>query len=240
MKIALTGFVCVLVLGSGLARAQEGAGATFDPASNQVASVPQAVEPTTPAPVQMPPAPPLQPPPPPVEETEQGGQEASAPAPAPQPQEQATAGQWVNTSQYGWLWRPYGTQYTYEGSGDNEAQPYSYAYYPNYGWTWLVAPWVWGWGGYPYFGVGGPLQFAWYRGLYQAGYGWGGYRGGYARAYASGYRGGRYAAGAYGGLWRCVCWWQSRRLPGRRARHTPGQRLRGHVRRRQPRWLHRR
>ena len=184
MKTKMIGFVVLLLLESGLALAQEEATAPNDPAMNQAASTPQAVVPTGPAPIQMPPPPPAQPPPPPVQQVEQQPQQAAAASPSPLP-EQVAAGQWVYTNQYGWIWMPYGTQYTYEGAGDNEAQPYSYAYYPAYGWTWLAAPWVWGWGAYPYFSVGGPWHFAWYRGLYHAGYGWGGYRGGYARAYAN-------------------------------------------------------
>jgi hypothetical protein len=96
----------------------------------------------------------------------------------PAPAAQAPAdGQWVYTSEYGWIWMPYGNQYTYEGTA-NDAYPYSYVYYPSYGWMWLSAPWVWGWGAYPYFGARGPARFGWYSGLYRAGYGWGGYRGG--------------------------------------------------------------
>ncbi len=56
---------------------------------------------------------------------------------------------------------PYASGYTYvppEGYG----APYAYVYYPAFGWTWLVAPWVWGWGPWPYFGVYGPWRFAWY------------------------------------------------------------------------------
>jgi hypothetical protein len=201
----LTGLVCFLVTGSGVARAQQEGAAMTAPALNQELPTPQAVQPTTPVPVQMPPAPPAEPPPPPVENTQPPAQQVTAPVSAPQPQQQIAGGQWVYTSQYGWIWMPYGTQYTYEGAGDNQAQPYSYVYYPTYGWTWLVAPWVWGWGSYPYFGIGGSWRFAWYRGLYEAGYGWGGYRGGFARAYANGYRGGNfraytngYGAGGYG------------------------------------------
>ncbi|MGD0044969.1 MAG: hypothetical protein ABSE84_31985, partial [Isosphaeraceae bacterium] len=39
----------------------------------------------------------------------------------------------VYTSEYGWIWMPYGNQYTYEGTA-NDAYPYSYVYYPSYGW----------------------------------------------------------------------------------------------------------
>jgi hypothetical protein len=198
MKTALMGLVGFLMLGSGIARAQEGAAMTYS-ASGQLATAPQAVAPTVPGPVEVPPAPPAQPPPPPIEATQQQAPQVAVAAPVPQSQGQVAAGQWVYTTQYGWLWMPYGTQYTYEGTGSYDAQPYSYVYYPTLGWSWLVAPWVWGWGGYPYFGVVGAWHFPWYRGLYQAGYGWGGYRGGYARAYANGYRGMSYAAGSYRG-----------------------------------------
>ena len=165
---------------------------------------PLSVQPSGSAPMQMPPPPPAQPPALPVEQEQV--QQMPAPVPAqPLAQQQDAAGQWVYTPQYGWLWMPYGTQYTYEGAGDNQSQPYSYVYYPTYGWTWLAAPWVWGWGAYPYFGVAGPWNFGWYRGLYHAGYGWGGYRGGFARAYANGYRGGYVSGGGhaiYGGASR--------------------------------------
>jgi len=77
----------------------------------------------------------------------------------------------VYTSEYGWIWMPYGGQYTYEGTA-SDASPYSYVYYPSYGWMWLAAPWIWGWGAYPYFGPRGPGGFGWYAGLYRAGYGW--------------------------------------------------------------------
>jgi hypothetical protein len=99
---------------------------------------------------------------------------AEAPSPAPDqspppaaapPQttapRSAPPGQWVYTQQYGWVWMPYGDAYTYAPpSGDGE--PYMYVYYPVVGWTWVVAPWVWGIGPWPFFGVRGPVLFAWY------------------------------------------------------------------------------
>ncbi len=97
-----------------------------------------------------------------------------APVRAPAP---ARDGQWVYTSQYGWLFMPYGSQYTSEGS-TRDVYPKAYVYKPSQGWTWLAAPWVWGWGAYPYFGPAGPRNYAWYRGLMSAGYSWGTYRGG--------------------------------------------------------------
>ena len=89
---------------------------------------------------------------------------AVAPAPA--------SGQWVYTSQYGWVWMPYGAGYTYLPAG---AYPDMYVYFPVYGWRWVVAPWVWGIGPRPYFGVYGWARFGWYG----HGFGrWYGYRGG--------------------------------------------------------------
>jgi hypothetical protein len=89
---------------------------------------------------------------------------AVAPAPA--------GGQWVYTSQYGWVWMPYGSAYTYVPAG---AYPDMYVYYPSYGWRWVVAPWVWGIGPRPYFGLYGWARYGWYG----HGFGrWYGYRGG--------------------------------------------------------------
>src|SRR3569623_1954296 len=198
-------------LGAGLAHAQD-MGAATEPE-------PQAVTPPSAPPADLPPAPPQPPPAPPVQQ--QGRQDAQqappapgappppaqkqmAPAPqvqvqiAPQPAQPASNGQWVYTEQYGWVWMPYGNQYTYEGTAYG-SEPYSYVYYPSYGWMWLASPWVWGWAAYPYFGVVGPWHYGWYRGLRGAGYHWGTYRGGYnayrARGWGGGYAGGR----AFGG-----------------------------------------
>ncbi len=76
-------------------------------------------------------------------------------------------GQWVYTAQYGWVWMPYASAYTYVPP-DGYGEPYMYVYHPYYGWNWLGAPWVWGWGPWPVFGVAGPGFYAWY--------GWGGWR----------------------------------------------------------------
>jgi len=73
-----------------------------------------------------PPAPPQQPPAPPVQTQTQA---------QPQPQMQqpegavqpGAGGQWVYTEQYGWIWMPYGNQYTYEGTA-YDTTPYSYVY----------------------------------------------------------------------------------------------------------------
>ncbi len=85
------------------------------------------------------------------------------PAPPAQPQAQPSLppGQWVYTQQYGWIWMPYSDDYTYSPPG-GYGEPYVYGYYPAYGWMWLAAPWVWGFGPWPFFGVFGPVRFAWY------------------------------------------------------------------------------
>ena len=70
------------------------------------------------------------------------------------------AGQWVYTSQYGWVWMPYGTSYTYLPS--NGGTPNMYVYYPAVGWSWVIAPWVWGWGAMPWFGYAGWGGYPWY------------------------------------------------------------------------------
>lgn len=84
-------------------------------------------------------------------------------------------GQWVYTSQYGWVWMPYGDKFTHvppDGSPPN-----MYVYYPEIGWSWVVAPWLWGWGVEPYFGHLGSRYYAWYGlGLGR----WHGFSGAYA------------------------------------------------------------
>ena len=189
MRIKLAVSICSLILKLGVAQAQE-----MSPVDNSTSqAAPQSVQPSTPEPDMQPPAPPQQPPAPPVQSQGQAQPQMQQPAGGVAA---AGGGQWVYTSEYGWIWMPYGNQYTYEGTA-NDAYPYSYVYYPSYGWMWLGAPWVWGWGAYPYFGPRGPLGFGWYAGLYRAGYGWGGYRGG---GYSGGGRvgsGGYRAAGSY-------------------------------------------
>jgi len=75
-------------------------------------------------------------------------------------------GQWVFTQQYGWLWMPYEVAYTFTADYEN-GDPYMYVYYPAAGWTWVNAPWLWGWGPMPFIGISGGVNFAWY------GHGWG-------------------------------------------------------------------
>jgi len=100
---------------------------------------------------QVPPAPPAETPP--------------APEAQAQPAAPAPPGQWVYTQQYGWIWMPYSDAYT-RVPANGYGEPYAYVYYPAYGWEWLAAPWVWGIGPWPVFGVFGPARFAWY------GHGW--------------------------------------------------------------------
>jgi len=117
-------------------------------------------QPPIPQPQGAPPPPPEVTPGPPVTEPTPPSQAPTpyvqqSPAPAP-----ASAGQWVYTSQYGWIWMPYGDAYTYLPAGG--AAPDMYVYYPAFGWTWVTAPWVWGLGPRPYFGVVGFTRFGWY------------------------------------------------------------------------------
>jgi len=172
---SLAAFLAVLTFGSGFARAKD--------------------QPQSAPPIPVPPAPPEQLPPPPEQQVQM-----APPEPTPQVAQQAPAtGQWVYTQQYGWVWAPYGDEYTYAPTQEG-AYPQEYLYSPSYGWTWFAAPWVFGWGVSPYFGVYGPAHFGWYGRLTASG--WRGYNGGYG--YRPGYNGyGRPAynagpRGAYG------------------------------------------
>ena len=112
-----------------------------------------AVEPSAPQPGSLPPAPPAVAPAP--------------PAPAPQAQQLGVPpGEWVFTGQYGWVWMPYGAAYTFTPDYER-GDPYMFVYYPAVGWTWVGAPWLWGWGPIPYFSVSHGALFQWY------GHGWG-------------------------------------------------------------------
>ena len=119
----------------------------------------------------------------------------AAPAPPPPEQENATVatpepsneGQWAYTDQYGWIWTPYADSYVYVPKSG--AVPQEYVYSPSVGWTWVVAPWVWGLGPQPYL-VSGPGRYAWWG----RGFGhWHGFNGEYAQWPARGYyHGGRW------------------------------------------------
>jgi len=173
----------ILTVGSNATRAQDIAlQPPIQGDSQQVQSQPA-------EPSQLPPPPPEQVPPPPQAQVQA----------SPQATRESAVGQWVYTQQYGWVWMPYGSQYTYEPTQAG-VYPSEYVYYPNYGWTWLTAPWVFGWGAAPYFGVSGPSHLGWHNHLAAGGwrsYGNGGY--GYRPAYGDrGYHPGYGSSRAYG------------------------------------------
>jgi outer membrane lipoprotein SlyB len=145
------------------------------PGSTFVTPSPHALAPTPPPPQPSTPQPDVAPPPP------------STPSTPPAPQSQAEhpsvpAGEWAHTQQYGWVWMPYGTEYAFTPDYEN-GDPYMYVYYPEGGWTWVEAPWLWGFGPVPLFGVGGGVHFTWH------GHGWGeGWHGDRPAHYGSGGR----------------------------------------------------
>ena len=140
-RIALVG---VLILLPSIARPQYAAAPASPDSSAAVV-----VDSTPPSTAQPAVPPPGSPPPPPVRI-----QGSTAPG-----------GQWIYTQQYGWIWMPYSDRYTYVPP-DGYGEPYAYVYYPAHGWTWIAAPWVWGFGPWPYFGFYGAVGFDWY------GHGW--------------------------------------------------------------------
>jgi hypothetical protein len=169
-------FVGYVLLGSSVARAQEPAQAWDEDAAPTEA--PELAQPTSALPTEAPPTPPLVPPLSPI----QAEAKYLAGEPLDDAQASETAGsgdgQWVFTSQYGWVFMPYGDQYVDRGEDASVEAPFAFVYGPGNGWEWVAAPWLWGWGTYPYFGTVGPSRLGWYRWLYDGGYGWGGYRGG--------------------------------------------------------------
>src|SRR3954471_13465327 len=199
MKSLSAALVAVFTLGPGFANAQNvdappGGAQPFDQ-SAQAQPAAQAAQPSSPAPAETPPAPPAELPAPPQQPVGSTAPQANEPAPEmAQPAPTAAAqGQWVYTQQYGWVWMPYGSQYTYAPTQAG-MYPSEYVYSPSYGWSWVVAPWVFGWGTTPYFGVSGASLFGWLRPVYGGGYGYRPAYGGY------GYRGyGGYGYRGYGG-----------------------------------------
>ena len=181
MKTGLRIALCALLAEGGVAAAEEmerpeegrgGEGLTAPPSEQ----APTLAQPPTPPPAAVPPAPPLLPPPRPRNEAEHRAQ-----TPGLVDVGITADGQWVYTSQYGWVFMPYGAQYSYD-SAEADRYPYSYVYYPGFGWVWIAAPWVWGQGPYPYFGGSGPWRYRWYQALDLDGSGWGDSRGGAPRA----------------------------------------------------------
>ena len=215
MKFRAVVVATILTLGSGYARSQ-------DVGQSYGGDIPQqegTAQPSGPPPKQTPPAPPVHVSPPTQAQIQT----------VPQAAAQSTAsGQWVYTAQYGWVWIPYGSQYTYQPTQAGE-NPYEYVYYPSYGWTWLAAPWVFGWGVGPFFGPFGPAHFAWFHHPFFVGGGWhafgvrpafrggfghvggvpvrgfsgrpapGGFRGGFNGGHMGGFHGGGFGGGFHGG-----------------------------------------
>src|SRR6478609_2206411 len=147
------------------------------------AAIPEAVRAQTPA---QPPAPTGTPPSTPPAASATAPQPAPAPAQvvyppntAPEqrvyePPPPAPTGQWVYTSQYGWVWMTYERAYTYVTPEADRA--YAYVYYPAMGWRWVWAPWVISVGPAPFWGVYGPSHFVWYsRPWFRPHYAYGGY-----------------------------------------------------------------
>jgi hypothetical protein len=136
-----------------------------------LAPVASAQESAAPPPFEQPPTdapppsdqPPAELPPPPPPELPAPPQPEAEPAPPPEVEAPPPAaipdGQWVFTSQYGWVFMPYEQAYTYVPAyGD----PFMFVFYPTYGWRWLRAPWVFGVGPRPYWGSRGYVRFAWH------------------------------------------------------------------------------
>ena len=119
----------------------------------QADSADSAAQPSAPEPGGFPPAPPAMTVAPPM-----SGSPVQQPAAPP--------GEWAFTQQFGWVWMPYGAQYTFTTDYER-GDPYMYVYYPAAGWSWVEAPWLWGWGPIPFFGVSHGARFGWY------GHGWG-------------------------------------------------------------------
>lgn len=137
--------LCYLLSGLGSARADVAVGV----------SAQLVVAPPVPAPSILPVVP-VQLPPPPVPVYSAPTVVASTPATA--------GGQWIHTVQYGWVYMPYGSRYVVT----HASGPYSYVYYPSYGWRWIASPWVVGTGPYPYFGAHGPYAYGWFKRLRHA------------------------------------------------------------------------
>ena len=124
------------------------------PVQPQEPAQPEQAEPTStlpPPPVSAPTAPPMQ--------------MSAPPEPTFSPQAETlnvppTNGQWVYTAQYGWVWMPFGPEFVFVPPGG--APPQMFLFYPAVGWRWVVAPWVWGLGPQPYWGVHGTSRFPWW------------------------------------------------------------------------------
>jgi hypothetical protein len=147
-KFILPSALSLVLLGSSAAVAQA------QPVDSATQSQPS-VQPSGPAPAQLPPAPPVNPAPPSDQD-----EAPTAPPVSVGAQVDPNSGQWVYTSQYGWVWMPYAQDYTYVTP--DESAVYSFLYYPTFGWRWVSAPWVLGVGPWPYWGVYGVVPFYWH------------------------------------------------------------------------------
>ncbi len=132
--------------------AQPSAAAT-QPAQPSTAPSAVAAQPSATVPADSPPPPPITTPAP------QRLQSRAEPPSVPE-------GEWAYTEQYGWVWMPYGAAYAVTPE-DEYGDPYMYVYYPSTGWAWVEAPWLWGWGPAPRFGVSAGVRYGWH------GHGWG-------------------------------------------------------------------
>jgi len=158
INVARSLLATIVLFASVAARAEPpapGPGAATAPAP----SAAQPLQPPAPPPKETPPPPATQAPPPPHAQPIEPPAAATAPRP-PAPTAPPPAGQWVYTRQYGWLWMPYEQAYTYVVP--DAATAYMFVYYPAFGWRWVVAPWVLGFGVAPYWGALGPVHFVWY------------------------------------------------------------------------------
>lgn len=68
-------------------------------------------------------------------------------------------GQWVLTSQHGWVWMPHAQPYTRVTSAGDA---YHFVYSVPHGWRWVAAPWILGLGPAPQWGAPGVVRFAWH------------------------------------------------------------------------------
>src|SRR5262249_34065756 len=68
-------------------------------------------------------------------------------------------GQWVMTSQYGWVYMPYAQPYTYV---PRTGTPYAYVFRRPFGWQWVAAEWVYGEGPAPRWGTRGVDRYVWH------------------------------------------------------------------------------
>jgi hypothetical protein len=115
-----------------------------------------AAPPASAAPAYEPPAPPEHPTPP---EAKASAPPGTVPAPPADSAELPSDGQWVYTSQYGWVYMPYAENYTYVPAN---GYPFEFVYGPGWGWRWVSAPWVFSIGPAPYWGPRGSAYFAWH------------------------------------------------------------------------------